>query len=172
MPARVARQFGRIQRIPPDPIMTDLARLCRGAKSYAKEYGSMDDSFREFREQYRGPAAIGETATIPGEAVEGYMDWYRRVTRLRIENPRHTPAVAVPALETSYTRVIRVRQITTAPSVFISYEFKLTIVAFEQALQAMRELEPSLIAIRDHPDLPDDLREAQARVIDLIRTPR
>lgn len=112
MPGRVARQFGRIQRIPSEPIETLRAVLCRGAKSYVKTYGPMDQTFREFPDSLYNPEAMGPVAIIPGETVEGYMDWYRRVSRPLVENPAHAGiGDQPPAQETSYTRVIRVRKI-------------------------------------------------------------
>lgn len=83
MPDRVMRQFGMLQHIPQDPV--DMSQLRRERLSrwerddHIRNLSHIRDQWDSFMDT--GLPVIEEVADV---SIEDYMDWFRRVSKLRI----------------------------------------------------------------------------------------
>lgn len=74
MPKRVARQFGRVQRVPPTPIDFDHHRSNLGAKArgYKKVYGSAVAYWNEMQNHNYPLHHLGLEAVVPDSTTPDY----------------------------------------------------------------------------------------------------
>lgn len=91
MPKRVARQFGRVQGIPPSPIDFDRSRSNLGvaAKGYKKVYGPTVSYWNEMGNHSYPLGYLGSEAVVPDHTTPDYAAWYARITHVRVHNPEH-----------------------------------------------------------------------------------
>lgn len=88
MPERISRQFGRVQRIPGRVIEPYSCVYRKNPRSYKKACGSSDAQWdipaaHRLNADFLGPLATHSTSSVSPD----YMEWFRRVSHVRVTNP-------------------------------------------------------------------------------------
>ncbi|RZC85969.1 hypothetical protein C5167_026635 [Papaver somniferum] len=87
-PERVLRQLGRCQRIPRSPICTHTVVGTREG-SFVSVYSCAQDYWTSWQDKLLDYSQRSSSAQHPWHCSGDYIDWYSRVSRPRIQNPRH-----------------------------------------------------------------------------------
>lgn len=92
MPDRVARQFGREQRIPRPMINLGFGTcLSSDIRKYAKIYSSTDDNWANIEQHTLNVHDLGEVARTPMATTADYLEWYVRISHVAVHNEEHGP---------------------------------------------------------------------------------
>jgi len=110
---RVLRQFGRVQIITPSPLSPEKVRRELTANKYHVSYTWSDSFWDRWQSHTLSRAERSIEVRYQWDTVNGYMDWFRQISHLIIQNlsnrslaPGHTRGEDVDAIVLAHVTYI------------------------------------------------------------------